>query len=211
MPKDCYFGVYAHITVPSKNYSGTLMSADTLIGDPLTLDFRTCDGVSQIWVSNRFGGELGYLDPAVSRRISMYSVRNWSINVVLSLVAYSEDSDGGHYWGEAAVMCYDPKYSDSFVLFTKKVVERLQDGTRPDVALSEQEATNLVKSNGEWFPKKTMSLPTSGTVVMKSRLSISEKMIEQGRARNPGCYVLNFIFIIAFIAVVALIVVKCSM
>lgn len=208
MAKDCYFGAYVRFDTASKENSGVLLGADTLVGDPLTLDFRVADDVSQVWLANRFGGEVGFLDPAASRRLSIFSARQWIIGVYLSFVAYSDSPEGGSYWGEVAVVCYDPKYSDVFDSFVQKVVERLKDGTRSDIALSDQEVSNLIKSNGEWFPKKTISLPKNGAVIMKSRLSLSEKIIEQGRARNVGCYVANFLFFAAVIALVAFIIYK---
>ena len=206
MPKDCYFGTYARFDTPSKKYSAVLMSADTLVGDPLTLDFRVADDVTQVWLINRFGGEIGFLDPSVSRRLSILTARDWTLGVFLSFVAYTDSPEGGCYWGEVAIIAFNPKYSDSFLPFQNKVIERLQDGVRPDINLSEQEASNLLKSDGSWFPKKTISLPKGNTVIMKSRLSISDKVIEQGRARNIGCYVANAIFIIALIALICLIV-----
>ena len=39
--------------------------------------------------------------------------------------------------------------------------------------------------------------------VLKDHQSMSEKMIEQGRARNKGCYVVSWAFIIVVVLVIA--------
>ena len=47
------------------------------------------------------------------------------------------------------------------------------------------------------MPNDTILLPEkkTGSAVLKDHQSMSEKMIEQGRAGNKGCYAISWIFI----------------
>ena len=76
------------------------------------------------------------------------------------------------------------------------------EGIRPEVDLGEQGVKQILESNGTWSPAKTVPLPTKkpGTVIMKGRRKMSEKLIEQGRKGNKGCYVVSWVFILAVVA-----------
>ena len=78
------------------------------------------------------------------------------------------------------------------------------EGIRPEVDLGEQGVKQILESNGTWSPAKTVPLPTKkpGTVIMKGRRKMSEKLIEQGRKGNKGCYVVSWVFILAVVALV---------
>ena len=69
------------------------------------------------------------------------------------------------------------------------------EGIRPEVDLGEQGVKQILESNGTWSPAKTVPLPTKkpGTVIMKGRRKMSEKLIEQGRKGNKGCYVVSWV------------------
>lgn len=212
MSKDCYFGTYAKFDTESKEKGVELMNADYLVGDPYTPDFRVKDDVSQVWLINRFGGELGFLDPSISRRISIFHAREWKINIYLSYIAYTCNDDDDHYWGEVAVVCFDPKYEQAFTPFCDTLSERLKNGVRPDIKLNDQELSNVLNGDGTWFPKKTVALPgkKNGTVIVKSDLSASEKVVEQARKNSVGCYVVTIIILVVLILLVLLIINSCS-
>ena len=61
-------------------------------------------------------------------------------------------------------------------------------------------------SNGSWFTNATLKKPDldTGTVMMKSSRSLSEKAVELGRDGNKGCYVVSWIFIIGLVALLFL-------
>ena len=56
-----------------------------------------------------------------------------------------------------------------------------------------------------WVPNDTMPLPQKeeGMAVLKDHITPSEKMIEQARARNKGCYVVSYLFIAVIVLAVA--------
>ena len=199
-----YEGFYAQYDTPSKKVGSMLMGADTLVGDDLKVDFRTEDGRVTAWLLNKFDAEVGFLDADGSRKLQLANARGQKIRVLLSFVAYSDEPDPGHYWGEVAVICFNPAYAVEMDAFADRVGERMADGARVDVNLGASAVKKIFDEPG-WVPADTVPLPKkkTGMAVLKDHQSISEKMIEQGRAKNKGCYAISWIFIIAVVAAAA--------
>lgn len=202
MQAERYFGTYARFDTLSKKDAASLLGADNLIGDVFEIVFQTEDGVSTAWMKNRFGGLVGFFDAAFSRELNVLAARGWKLQAVLSFVAFTDHPEPGHYWGQAAVICFDPTLEQAFDPFIASTAQRLSDGVRPEVDLGEQGVEQVVSSNGTWTPKKTVAFPAkeSGTVIMKSRRKMSEKLIEQGRKGNKGCYAVSWLFLLLLVA-----------
>lgn len=197
-----YFGTYARFDTASKKDAAVLLGADNLVGDVFDIEFVTEDGVRTAWMKNRFGAMVGFFEPGTSRDLSLCEARGFRMQALLSFIAYSESPEPGEYWGEAAIICYDPKDAEAFECFTGNIAARMMDGIRPEVDLGEQGYAKVVESKGTWKPTKTVSLPSkqAGVAILKTRRSVSEKMIEQGRKGNKGCYILSWAFLLALIA-----------
>ena len=197
-----YFGTYARFDTASKKDAAVLLGADNLVGDVFDIEFVTEDGVRTAWMKNRFGAMVGVFEPGTSRDLSLCEARGFRMQALLSFIAYSESPEPGEYWGEAAIICYDPKDAEAFECFTGNIAARMMDGIRPEVDLGEQGYAKVVESKGTWKPTKTVSLPSkqAGVAILKTRRSVSEKMIEQGRKGNKGCYILSWVFLLALIA-----------
>ena len=197
-----YFGTYARFDTASKKDAAVLLGADNLVGDVFDIEFVTEDGVRTAWMKNRFGAMVGFFEPGTSRDLSLCEARGFRMQALLSFIAYSESPAPGEYWGEAAIICYDPKDAEAFECFTGNIAARMMDGIRPEVDLGEQGYAKVVESKGTWKPTKTVSLPSkqAGVAILKTRRSVSEKMIEQGRKGNKGCYILSWVFLLALIA-----------
>ena len=199
-----YEGFYAEYDTPSKNVGSMLMGADSLVGDDLQVDFRTEDGRVVAWLLNKFGAEVGFLDAEGSRKLQLANARDQKIRVLLSFVAYSDTPEPGHYWGEVAVICFNPAYSEEMDAFADRIGARMADGVRPAINLGSS-AVRKIFDEQDWMPADTVPLPKKekGMAVLKDHQSMSEKMIEQGRARNKGCYVVSWAFIIVVVLVIA--------
>ncbi len=204
MPEECYFGTYANFETDTKRNAAALLGADNLVGDKFEIVFQKKDDVSFAWMKNRFGGMVGYFDPALSRKLQVFAARGWKLCALLSFVAFTEKPDPGHYWGQAALICYDPKHEQTFVTFIDAVAKKLMDGIRPEIDLGSQGVDHVLESDGTWMPKKTIPLPSQnkGTAIMKSRRKPSEKMIEQGRRGNKGCYIASWAFLLLIVALI---------
>lgn len=209
MQVDCYFGTYARFDTASKKDAAILLGADNLVGDVYEIVFQSENGISVAWLKNRFDQLVGFFDPSFSRQLSIMKARGWTLKALLSFVAFTDSPEPGSYWGEAAILCFDSHLSSVFEPFIASTSQRLSDGVRPDINLGEQGVDQVISSKGSWKPQKTVPFPdkTSGTAIVKSRRKLSEKMIEQGRKGNKGCYVVSWAFL-ALIAIVILIGLK---
>lgn len=199
---DQYFGTYRRFDTPSKKDAATLLGADNLVGDVFSIEFATEKGQNIAWLKNRFGGRIGFYDADFSRQLSVMAARGWVLNALLAFVAYTDQPAPGHYWGETVVICYDPSSEQAFSLFVEGVSRLLASGVRPDVDLGEQGVAKVVESSGAWLPSKRVDMPAkeAGTVVMKRERKMSEKLIDQGRKGNKGCYVASWAFIALVVA-----------
>lgn len=197
-----YFGTYARFSTASKKDAAALIGADNLVGDIFSIEFITEDGVRTAWMKNRFGAFMGFFDPGTSRELSLCEAKGYKLQALLSFVAYSETPDPGEYWGEAALVCYGTENAEAFDCFTGNIAARLMEGIRPEVDLGEQGYAKVIESKGAWKPTKTVPLPSkrAGSALLKTRRSMSEKMIEQGRKGNKGCYIVSWLFLLAVVA-----------
>lgn len=199
-----YFGTYARFDTKSKKDAGQLLGADNLVGDVFDIVFETEDGVSVAWMKNRFGSLIGRFDASVSRQLTILKARGFKLSAVLSFVAFTDTPDPGHYWGEAALICYDSTLEQVFAPFTSTIAARISEGVRPDIDLGDQGVNQVIESEGSWSPKDVIPLPPKqpGTVIMKDHRKLSEKLIEQGRKGNKGCYAFSWVFLLLVVALV---------
>ena len=198
-----YAGFYARFEAPTKKLAGILTGADTLVGDEFEVYIKVEDGVSLAWIKNRFGAEIGFFDADTTRKIQLALARDMHVHALLSFVAYSEAPDPGLFWGEFAIVCFKDSDAEVFQPFLSNVAAKLCEGVRTDIDLGHQDIEQL-RQNPNWLPQGTIFLPETsrGSAIIKSKRTLSEKVVEQGRNRNIGCYIGTFaIFaiVIAFI------------
>lgn len=197
-----YFGTYHRFETASKKEAGRLLGADNLVGDLYHIDCTMEGTTHKAWLVSRFDQRIGYFDENFSRDLSILAARDLTLVAVLSFIAFTESPEPGHYWGEAAVVAYEPSQADDFETFVQNVALRMQDGIRTSVSFEPDGVNRIIESRGTWIPEKTIPLPQKekGTVIMKSRRSLSERAIEQGRKGNKGCYLVSWAFLLALVA-----------
>ena len=198
-----YSGFYARFEAPTKKIAGILTGADTLVGDEFEVFFKVEDGITSAWVKNRFGAEIGFFDADATRKMQLASARGMQIHALLSFVAYSDSPAPGIYWGEMAIICYEDDGSGVFSSFVANVAAKLCDGVRTDINLGSQDIAKL-QSDPNGLPKGTIFLPetSKGSAILKSKRMFSEKVVEQGRRGNIGCYIGSFVILAAAIALI---------
>ena len=196
-----YDGFYARFETPSKKIGSMLTGPDNIVGDDYTVFFKTEDGNVVAWLKNKFDAEVGYFEPDVSRKLQLANARNQTIRCLLSFVAYSDKPEPGMYWGQVAVFCFDPVYADEFNAFVDRCSSKIAEGIRPNIDLGTQ-AVRRIFDEPDWLPSDTIPLPKKevGSAILKDHQSVSEKMIEQGRSKNIGCYIVSWAFIILVVA-----------
>ncbi|MEG1839947.1 MAG: hypothetical protein RRX94_00240 [Raoultibacter sp.] len=197
-----YFGTYARYDTASKGDAAVLLGADSVVGDLFEIEFVVEEGVRVAWIKNRFDARVGYFDAETSHRLSLCAARGWNSVAILSFVAFTEQPSPGHYWGEVALIAYDPKNKTLFVPFIERIAERIAQGVRVEVALQQKALDQLAAAPATWLPAGRAALPprVPGTAILKSHRKLSEGLIECGRKGNIGCYVVSWAFILGFVA-----------
>ncbi len=197
-----YSGSYRRFDTASKKDAAVLLGADCLVGDVFDVVFETNDGETLAWLKNRFDQLVGFLDTDTTRELRIFNARDWKLKALLSFVAFTDSPEPGHYWGEVGIMCFAPEHEEAFSIFIDNTAQRMAEGIRPDINLGEQGAAKVIESNGTWAPTKTVPFPkkNAGTAIVKSRRKMSEKLIEQGRKGNKGCYLISWLFLLAIVA-----------
>ena len=195
---DCYFGTYQTFETVSKKEGAVLAGPDNLVGDAYEITFEFEEGKRIAWLKNKFGSKVGFFDADFSRKLSIIEARGWVIRPLLSFVAYTDNPQPSRYWGEMAVICYDPVYNAEFEAFAKGISARLADGLRPAIDMELQGIQKVLESKGEWTPAQYAPLPDKvvGTAIIKKSRSAKENLIEQGRKGNKGCYFASWVFLI---------------
>lgn len=199
---DQYFGTYQTFETVSKKDAAVLLGADNLVGDRYTIEIELDSDVHKAWLVSRFDQRIGFFDGNFSRRLSILKANGLELTAILSFVAYTDMPEPGHYWGEMAVIAYNPAHKEAFERFITTVCTRMFDNVRTRVNFDAEGVERIISSDGSWVPEQTVPMPSKkkGTVIMKSKRSVSEKLIEQGRKGNKGCYVVSWAFIIALVA-----------
>lgn len=199
---DQYFGTYQTFETVSKKDAAVLLGADNLVGDRYTIEIELDGDAHKAWLISRFDQRIGFFDGNFSRRLSILKANSLELTAILSFVAYTDMPEPGHYWGEMAVIAYNPAHKEAFERFITTVCTRMFDNVRTRVNFDAEGVERIISSGGSWVPEQTVPMPSKkkGTVIMKSKRSVSEKLIEQGRKGNKGCYVVSWAFIIALVA-----------
>lgn len=196
------------------------MGADNAVGDIYDIDIILEEGEYTAWLVNQFNKRVGYFDKDFSKKLALFSADGLVEKAILSFIALKdnvEESDDGKsvvrgtYWGNVAVICYSPAESAAFETFIANVAAKIADDVRPKIDLGDEVAKNVVATKGQWLPTQNAVLPDNDKTLryIKRRRKATEKLVDQGRAGNKGCYVLSWAFIIAVIAVIAFAVKSC--
>lgn len=204
-----YFGAYMRFETVSKSEAGLLLSADNMVGDIYDIELRMEGGEYTGWLINRFGKTIGFFGPEDSRELALKQAQGLELKAILSFVAFTEGPDEGQYWGQMAVIGYDPAYADAFALFIKNIAKKMADGVRLRVDLGQEAVENVIEQQGEWVPTQSVPLPEpkKGTAILKDHQRMLDKLIEQGRSGNKGCYVASWALMLAFVALVVYVIV----
>ena len=199
-----YTGFYCRYETVDKATGSLLRGPDNIVGDDFEVFFKTEDDRVVAWLKNKFDKEVAYLDVEGSRKLQLAAARNQTIRALLSFVAYTDEPDPGMYWGEVAVFCFNPAYADEMNAFVDRCAVKLGEGIRPNIDLG-RSGIEKIFTEENWLPKEIVPLPDKkvGMAVLKSSRLMSEKMIEQGRNKNIGCYIISWAFIIAVVLAIA--------
>ncbi len=199
-----YFGEYAKFEVASKSDAGLLLGADNMVGDVYDVTIELTDGVHTAWLDNRFGQRIGFFDAKTSRKLGLLAADGLVVKAILSFVAFSNGPDDGSYWGETALICYKPAYESEFEAFIAGVSKKIASDVRPKIDFDREGVEKIIESGGQWVPTQSVPLPenTKDMAVVKRRRSVTDKLVEQGRSGNKGCYVASWAVLLILVALI---------
>lgn len=211
-----YYATYARFSTKDKSSGSFLTNADNIIGDTYSIEFRKSDNDKHpdeiAWLVNRFGKDVGYFDVDISRQLQVCNVQHWKIYAILASVWFTENPKPGTFWGEMVIMSYAPDIASDLDIFRKHISKMLADGIRPNVLLDSESMRKVIETHGNWQPNdRVESIPkTKGSVLLKDRATLNDKIIDQGRVHRVGCTILGWAVVLLLIAIVVLIVRSCS-
>lgn len=215
MASDVYAGEYAKFFATDAK-GVDFMGADNLVGDRYEIDIRDEEGGYRAYLVNRFGKDIGHLEGRMLRPVQLAQAKGWKTDAFLSFVAFTEGKDEenpGYYWGQMAVLLYDPRIQDAMAAFEEKLSKKMADGGRPQVDFGQQGVKNLLDATGDWFPTDKAAKPKmdKGSSVVKDHRTPNERLIEQSRKGNIGCYIISWAFIFAIVLLVVFALHSCGL
>lgn len=204
MSIDCYYGTYARFDTVSKRDAAVLIGSDCIVGDTFDIQFRPHEGATRAWIVNPFGTDIGYLDKKMSHRLNVLAAREWNLKVIMSCVAFTDQPEPGHYWGEVALLCYDHSHEEDFDAFVVETAKQIGKGIRPKLDLETQGVASIIESHGTWQPKQRVPLPSTNknTAIIKKSRGTLDFLVQKSREGNKGCYALSWIFLLGLVALV---------
>ena len=202
MAETPYFGQYYCFETENKRKAADLLSTNNLVGDRYTIEFTEADEGTKAWLINRFGDRIGFLDGAGAYQARLALARGWTTAAYLSFVAYTQNPEPGFYWGEVALIAYEPRYEEAMSAFLKELVDLMGNGVRPKIDFGQEAFDQIIESKGSWFPKDRMKMPEmeKGTAVVKDHRTANDRLIEESRKGNIGCYIGSWAFLLAVVA-----------
>jgi hypothetical protein len=212
MPEIGYFGTYADFSCPDRKAATAFMGADNLVGDPYTIEMDYSEKKRLAWIVNPFGFRMGVLSEKVAQKIDVYEAKGWKVVALLACVAFTEESKPGKYWGQVALMAYDPAQEEVFDTFSTTIGEQLAKGIRPAIDLGTNGVTRVIESKGLWVPTGRVPLPQlkKGSTFIKTQRSSTDRMVAQARKSRIGCTVASWGFVIIVVAVIILALKSCG-
>ena len=207
---DNYYATYAIAKPTSKEEAGRLLGADNIIGDVYKVVCEIKGGKNVAKVVNRFGNTPAVFNEEVSRQLALNDAKGFRTYAVLTCVGFTQDESEGNYWAEFAIVSFPDSELETFSVYVDEVSQAVKDHRRPEVNLGSEEVKKVIENKGRYVSTSTHPKleKKKGQVILKSQVKLSDKLVEQGRKKNPGCYIFGWLFLLAVVALIVLIIMK---
>ncbi|MCF0104591.1 MAG: hypothetical protein HUJ51_04330 [Eggerthellaceae bacterium] len=192
---DSYFAAYMRFIAEDEKEAAYLMGADNCVGDLLHFERSAAlDGISTV-VINRFGKKIGTLESSDSQTGRFYEEKGWTLIGVIDFIAVKAKKRAGHLV-QIVAFSSPPKHAKDLNVFVKIFANALAEGKRLDPLLSAEEQKKMLSAGGVYLPERKRPLEKSKDFeYLKTELSLKEKIVEQARQKNPGCYAASILWL----------------
>ena len=205
---DNYFGTYAIGKPTTKEEAGRLLGADNIIGDIYKIVTDMKDGKHLARVVNRFGNTPCYFNNEFSKQLSLNEAKGFRNYAILTCVGFTQNEKEGEHWAEFAIISFPENEIRTWSVFVDEVSKEVKKDRRPEVDLSIEDVQTVIQNKGHFLP--TSQHPKiekkRGQIILKSRVKLTDMMIEQGRKKNPGCYIVGWMFLLGTVALIVLMI-----
>ncbi len=203
-----YYATYTIATPTSKEEAGKLLSADNIIGDVYKVVTEISGTKHEAKAVNRFGDSPVQFNQEVSKELSLNEIKGMMTYAILTCVGFIQEEKDGNYWAEFIVISFPKNQLNIFVNYVDEISKAIKKNRRPNVNLSQSEITEVINNNGKYISssKQPQIKKAKGQVILKSRVRLTDSLVEQGRKKNPGCYIFGWLFLLGFIALLIFIV-----
>lgn len=198
------FAKYLPAFPVSKKQAAQLTSSNSICGDKFSLKIDTKK--QQIKIYNKFNFCVAEIKGENAKQIILWHNKGMSTIALLSYVAYCEPKNS--HFAEFFIIAYPKKHAQSYENFIETVSSKLNDGNRPDIKLDEFERKEIENNHGNYKIAKFLPKPKldKGTVILKNKQGLMEKIIEAGRHKKIGCYFGSILFLVLVIGLIILLI-----
>ena len=155
---------------------------------------------------------MGVLNEKTAKQVDLCNAKGWKTVALLACVAFKEEPKPGEYWGQVAIISYDPVHEDAFSTFVKTIGNELGKGIRPalDWGIA---ASHAYSKAGAWVPTGRVPLPKlkKGSAFIKTERTTTDKLVNQARKTRVGCTIISWAIIIIFVVAVIFAMKSCGM
>ena len=188
-----YDGFYLRVEELTEEGNRYILGAEGIIGSELFYD------ASQGALVADDGRSLALLPSASAERLSAHAFEGWSIKPLVSTTFFRAQDKSAAV--DVAFICWAPTEEDfdvSLTTFCHNIADRLANGDRADVVLTQDQFVSVLRSKGAWYlTPATKREPTEkGTVVYKARRSGTERLIGYALKHRSGCNILAILFFV---------------
>jgi hypothetical protein len=200
--EDAYQGFYAHFRPQDKQGMDCLAGAEGIVGTELQLSISGED-LEFIAHDER---RIARLDEKLSARLKALMEQGWVLHCVMACTFYCAEDKS--FSGEFACICYrsqlDTETREALATFTENIADRIAGGTRPSLALTQEQFVRVVKSGGTWFLTKEEPWPElpKGSAVYRRRRTFNDRLVSAALKGNKGCLIASWLGIAIVIAAI---------
>lgn len=185
---------YYQVKPASKKQSAQLTSPNSIVGNKFAL--KIDPSKQQVTIKNKFDYAVAKLNDDDAKQIILLKNKRLELTCMLTYVTFCEPKS--QHEACFLICAYPKKHKEAYNNFFENVSEHLSNGNIPDIKLDKFEQNKIVETNGDFKINKFLPKPKlePGTVTIKAKQSLKEKIIEAGRQKKPGCYIASIAFIL---------------